>query len=141
MSRIRIGVALFATSLLLAAVAAPWLAVHGMGVISWVVQGFFHAVCHQQPERSFLFQGQPWGVCARCAGIYAGLSAGLFLQEEVRCARGLLVTVLVLNAADVAAEMAGFHGNLPGVRFMLGLSLGAAVSLMLDRRNRFSYVR
>ncbi len=36
-------------------------------------------VCHQRLERSFALAGQPWPVCARCAGIYLGAAAAALL--------------------------------------------------------------
>jgi len=34
---------------------------------------FGSAVCHQMAERSFIFDGTPLPVCARCTGIYSGI--------------------------------------------------------------------
>lgn len=44
----------------------PWAVVYVIG----------HLVCHQRPERSFMWADAPWPVCARCAGIYAGAALG-----------------------------------------------------------------
>jgi len=38
---------------------------------------FFSSVCHQRPERCFLFLGEPLAVCARCLGLYLGFFFGL----------------------------------------------------------------
>ena len=64
--------------------AAPWLMTgrHPMSAII-IYQGF-SAVCHQQLERSYLFNGFPLAVCSRCTGIYFGFLAGLLLLPLVR---------------------------------------------------------
>jgi uncharacterized membrane protein len=134
MRGIRFTLALVAAGLLLAAWAAPWLAVKGFGAASLVVRDFFHAVCHQRPERSFWFLGQPWAVCIRCSGIYAGLGLGVLLSVEQAVAKKIFFVFVILNVVDVAAEMMGFHGNLPWSRLMLGLGLGAAASTLLLSR-------
>lgn len=131
MRSIRLIVAITAAALLLAAVAAPWLAVHGMTIASLVVQSFFRAVCHQRPERSFLFDGHPWAACVRCSGVYAGLFLGALLRIEKAAAKKTLLAFLFLNIIDVAAEIAGFHGSLPWLRLALGTGLGAAASALL----------
>ncbi len=38
-----------------------------------------YAICHQIPERSLLFNGEPLPLCARCTGIYLGVMVGLSL--------------------------------------------------------------
>ena len=49
------------------------------------------ALCHQQLARSFHSHGQPWPVCARCTGLYAGAAAGAWCAccgRAGRAARG-----------------------------------------------------
>lgn len=134
MRNARFVLAVVAAGLLLAAWATPWLAANGMDVVSLVVRDFFRAVCHQSPERSFRFSGQPWAVCARCSGIYAGLGLGALMRVEGTIARKILLAFSILNAADVAVEIMGFHGNLPWLRLALGAGLGIAASALLSSR-------
>lgn len=47
-----------------------------LAIIARVV---FSGLCHQIPERSFAHDGHLLAVCARCAGIYAGLALGPLL--------------------------------------------------------------
>lgn len=35
--------------------------------------------CHQQPDRSFSIHKMQFPVCARCAGVWFGYTAGLFI--------------------------------------------------------------
>lgn len=65
--------------------SAPFLLYLGhTDLASWNYQ-FFSPICHQVPSRSFAAWGHPLGVCARCAGIYAGFLAGiLFLSLTLK---------------------------------------------------------
>lgn len=136
MRSVRFIVGLTAAGLLLAAWAAPWMATHGMSVAALVVQSFFHAVCHQKPERSFWFDGHPWAVCVRCSGIYAGLMVGAFLRISTVFAKKVFLVILFLNVADIAMEMMRVHGNSSEFRFVFGLGLGVAVSALLVGRDQ-----
>jgi len=41
-------------------------------VASVFIYQLFSSVCHQRPERSYFWLGQPLSVCSRCLGFYAG---------------------------------------------------------------------
>lgn len=108
------------------AVTVSYLWTHGFPAIALVVQRGFALVCHQHAERSFFALGGAVAVCARCLGIYLGAALGLLLRMPRRVARRLLMFAVLLNLVDTATEVSGLHGNWLGVRFMLGLLLGAA---------------
>jgi hypothetical protein len=72
----------------------------------------FSAVCHQLPERSFLWLGGPMPVCARCLGLYAGL-----LAVAVRPIRVPAAAVWVLAALNGLDWLSGIAPN--GPRFVL----------------------
>ncbi len=93
--------------LFLAAPAAPYFAAHGQPWAAVLLYAAFAPFCHQLPGRSFAWLGHPWAVCHRCAGIYAGLAAGVLLP------RALL-------------------GRLLAVRARRAWALGAAVPLLFD---------
>jgi uncharacterized membrane protein len=93
-----------------------------------------HLVCHQRPERSFASCGYSWPVCGRCAGLYVGAAAGVFLFAFWRNDRVAATTTawrrrLVLAVLPTAALWLGeFALRLdPGtlVRFLGALSAGA----------------
>lgn len=134
MKGLRLLLVSVAACLLLAAWVTPCLATHGMALTSAVLQSFFHAVCHQRPERSFWLYGQPWAVCTRCLGVYTGLLAGALLPIDSAIAKKIFLSVLLLNVVDVLAERAGFHGSMPWLRLALGAGLGAAASALLVSR-------
>jgi len=127
------------------AVVAPLLATSPL--VSFGIRRFFSIVCHQDPTRSFWIAGAPVAVCVRCLGIYLGAAMGStgILGERISRARWvqIFLATAALNAADVAAEFAGLHGNLPAMRFALGLVIGfAAGALVLSSISepRFSFV-
>ncbi len=126
--------------LALAPLAAPLLAA-GHPVSALLIRSFFSRLCHQDPSRSFLLEGSPVAVCVRCLGIYWGIAVGgvLRLGKVPR----LLGIAMLLNGVDVGTGMLHWHGNLPLVRFLLGLLLGmgAGAVLFLPRGRSGSVVR
>jgi uncharacterized membrane protein len=101
-------------------------------------------MCHQQPARSFQIAGRPMPVCARCAGLYAGVLAGLVAAMAWWPSRGgrspdrvrrALVSALgvaaVPMALTVAAEWAGFGMPAHAVRAGLAVPLGAGMGLLV----------
>ncbi|MCB9625451.1 MAG: DUF2085 domain-containing protein [Sandaracinus sp.] len=50
---------------------------HDVG--SLAIRTVFSRACHQNPERSFAWAGEPFCICHRCFGIYAGLAVGALL--------------------------------------------------------------
>lgn len=93
-------------------------------------------VCHQRPDRSYLIDGQPMPVCARCTGLYAGVPLGLLAawgwpgrrrpRPGSGTRAGLLIAALP-TLATLAVEWAtGWSSAL--TRTGAGLILGAAVA-------------
>jgi uncharacterized membrane protein len=126
-----------ATALALAALATPWIALRAP-TVAMAARAFFAPLCRQNPARSFSLDGSPMAVCIRCMGVYTGLASGAWItlgaSQRLSRARIIFVTVLVLNLCDVGAELLHLHGNLPILRFFLGLTLGFASALLLGAR-------
>jgi uncharacterized membrane protein len=115
-------------ALALAPLAAPLLAAsHPLAAL--LIRDVFSRLCHQDPSRSFMLEGSPVAVCVRCLGIYwgAALAGILCLQKAPR----LLGLATLLNGLDVVTGLLHWHGNLPLVRFLLGLLLGIGVGAVL----------
>ncbi len=95
----------------------------------------FSGLCHQIPERSPHLGGAPWAVCHRCAGIYAGLTAGAALYPLLRrwplAARPLLLAALGLAAADWLLGAAGLWANTPASRVLTGFLFGAVAGALV----------
>ncbi len=92
----------------------------------------FAIVCHQRPERSFWILGAEMAVCARCLGIYLGAAVGLLFRTSRRIALRLLIAAAAVNLLDAMTELAGLHGNWLAIRFVFGLLLGAAATLLIS---------
>jgi uncharacterized membrane protein len=126
--RLRFPLAIVALALTLAPLAAPLLAAsHPFAAL--LIRDFFSRLCHQDPRRSFVVAGSAVAVCVRCLGIYWGAALGMMVR--LRRARWLLIGAVVLNLVDVVTGALLWHGNLPLVRFFLGLMLGAGVGSVL----------
>jgi uncharacterized membrane protein len=99
---------------------------------------FFSGVCHQIPERSFHFWGEPLAVCSRCSGVYAGFLIGALLLPVVR--RGLkgefppawiLGAALLPAMADFGLAHLGVYDSGNVLRAATGLIPGATASLFI----------
>jgi len=119
-------------ALLGSVLAVPYFLTHDFGSAGVALQRGFALVCHQRAERSFWIFGAPVAVCARCVGIYIGAAIGLLVRTSRSIALRLLIAATVINGLDAVAELVGLHGNWMGVRFALGLVLGAAGALLIS---------
>jgi uncharacterized membrane protein len=128
--RARLFIGMVPAGLALLALVAPFLwREHALA--AWAVTQFFSVVCHQDPGRSFWLAGAPVAVCARCLGIYLGAAAGAWLRMPHARTLRLVLVVAGLNAIDVLAEIAGFHGSWTAARFVLGGALGVAIGALV----------
>lgn len=136
---------LFASAL--AAASVVWIAVLVVAAAGGdtaggaAVRTFASFVCHQLPDRSFMWNGVPWPVCARCLGLYAaaplGALAALFARGSRTFDARLNIRVLGMAAAPTLLTwVAEFIAGLPmtnAARFGAALPLGAAVAWLLVR--------
>jgi uncharacterized membrane protein len=113
---------------------APELAARGRAGAARLLYAVFAPVCHQIPDRCFIFHGHPLAVCGRCLGVYAGFAVGLALFPLVRGfsrlalppARLFLLAVFPL-ALDGLAGLLGLWASPIGVRFATGLAWGSVL--------------
>jgi uncharacterized membrane protein len=103
-----------------------------MAWLDHVLQFFGYAVCHCLPSRTLTVGGEYLPVCARCAGIYAGIAATyLFLLTR----RGFkvnalppfgvalgVVALLLPMAVDGISSYVGLRETTNAIRFATGLS-------------------
>ena len=129
--KVRSTIALAATAISTLALTAPWLTAHSYVALALLLRTFFSPVCHQDTMRSFWFWGAPAAVCARCLGIYLGAAVGAIAKIERRLAMWAFAIMLLVNCADAVSEFVGWHGNLPQVRFLLGITLGVSISALV----------
>lgn len=113
--------------------AAPIAKAHGLLAISSPLYYFFSFLCHQFPERSFHIDGEPFAVCSRCFGVYAGLLAGFVsypLWRSVDNVEPLPRVWLFLSIIPISVDWAltffGIWENTHLSRFVTGGILGFA---------------
>jgi uncharacterized membrane protein len=108
-----------------------------------VVYGLGSFICHQIPERSFHLEGFQLPVCARCLGIYIGVSGGVayawlrpirggaILPLPSRAFRWLAVVAAAPTVLTVALETAGAWYPSNNTRALAGFPLGILVGLVV----------
>jgi hypothetical protein len=88
--------------------------------LTWIYR-FFAIVCHQEPERSWELLGKSLPVCIRCASIYFGFAASLWLgiRANVRWLRIavclMLGEFLLAHVLIDAAMLRSLSGILVGL--------------------------
>jgi uncharacterized membrane protein len=127
---LKVKVFLGILALALTPLAAPLLA-RSHPLFALLIRSFFSGLCHQDPARSFMLEGSPAAVCVRCLGIYCGAALAPLLRAVQAPARRILATALLLNLLDVATANLHWHGNLPLMRFLLGVLLGVGAGTVL----------
>ncbi|HEX8502552.1 MAG TPA: DUF2085 domain-containing protein [Pyrinomonadaceae bacterium] len=116
-------------------VAAPLLKAGGWPAAADAVYKGFGLVCHQMGARAFRVAGEPFAVCARCFGLYAGALAGVAAYPLSRPllrrdfpARAWLFAAAVPTTVDFALGFFGVWENTHASRFLTALPLGVAVA-------------
>jgi uncharacterized membrane protein len=108
-------------------------------------------LCHQIPERSFYRGVNQLPVCARCLGVYAGITAGALgwcvvgwgtRRVQRLAVRPVLVFSAVPTLLTVVLESLGLWGGSNSVRAasgaMLGLGLASVAASVAPRRRAAS---
>jgi uncharacterized membrane protein len=118
-----------------AIVMAPVSRAEGFTGFSAALYSFFGFICHQLPARSFFIDGEPFGVCSRCFGVYFGLFLGVAVYPLWRAVdeieplpRFWLFLSLVPMAIDWSLTFFGIWENTHLSRHITGLILGFACS-------------
>jgi uncharacterized membrane protein len=114
-------------------VAAPIAKANGLIVISSPLYHFFSFICHQISERSFHIEGEQFGVCSRCFGVYFGMLLGFAIYPLWRniieiepLPRVWLFLSLIPITIDWSLTIFGIWENTHLSRFITGLILGVA---------------
>jgi len=122
--------ALFAACTFLAPLAAS-LDLPGAGPL----YALYSPLCHQNPARSLTVASAPQAVCARCCGLYLGVSAALIVATlfagRLRPRRWWLVAAALPVLADVALNLAGAPALANVPRLIVALPAGWVAGLFL----------
>ncbi len=108
-----------------------------MAWLDHVLQFFGYAVCHCLPSRTLTVDGCYLPVCSRCTGIYLGIAAtyvfligrrGFKVNALPSLGASLAVAAMLLPmAVDGISSYAGLRATTNAVRFLTGLTAGAAL--------------
>lgn len=122
----------------LAIIAAPLAKVNGFIALSSPLYHFFSFICHQISERSFHVEGEQFGVCARCFGVYSGLLLGFAIYPLWRniaeiepLPRFWLFLSLIPITIDWSLTIFGIWENTHLSRLITGLILGVACATFI----------
>lgn len=114
-------------------VAPAILGMMGLHHIGSPLFEFFSYTCHQIPDRSFHFDGNQFGVCSRCFGVYFGLLAGVLgypvwrkIDDIEPLPRIGLFASMVPIGIDWSLTIFGIWENTHLTRFVTGAILGTA---------------
>jgi len=125
----------FWTALIL---AAPITKANGLTAISTPLYHFFSFLCHQLPDRSFHIEGEQFGVCSRCFGVYFGLLFGFIIYplwrkiDEIEpLPRVWLFLSLIPIGVDWSLTIFGIWENTFTSRFVTGMILGVACATFI----------
>jgi uncharacterized membrane protein len=100
------------------------------------VYSFFAVICHQDASRSWHILGEPLPVCIRCASIYFGFLASLWVGLSARIQWLRVATILVIfefTVAHLFADLA-LARSVSGIFF--GLAAAPFVRLGIEELNR-----
>jgi uncharacterized membrane protein len=122
----------------LAILAAPVAKASGLTGLSSPLYHFFSYICHQIPARSFHVEGEPFGVCSRCFGVYFGLFLGFAIYplwrriDEIEpLPRFWLFLSLIPIGIDWSLTIFGIWENTHLSRLVTGLILGVACATFI----------
>jgi len=111
---------------------------NGYTGISSPLYSFFSLMCHQMPDRSYHIDGEKFGVCSRCFGVYFGLLLGFLIyplwrriDETEPISRVWLFAALVPIGIDWSLGVFGIWANTFTSRTITGLILGIACATFL----------
>jgi len=90
-------------------------------------------MCHQHANRSFFIGGNQMPFCARCVGIFLGLTIGMIigLFFEVRVGIGLYLLALIPMVLDGGLQLVSSYESTNFIRLLTGLLVGTFTSLVL----------
>jgi uncharacterized membrane protein len=119
-------------------VGAPVLKANGFAAAANYIYTPFSYFCHQIGERSFHLADEPFAVCARCFGVYAGLAAGILafpLARSIHATaappRIVLLLAPVPTVVDAALGFFEIWANTHFSRFFTGAILGAVCAFFV----------
>jgi uncharacterized membrane protein len=105
-----------------------------------MLRSVLSAICHQQPDRSFIWLWDPPLLCARCTGLYLSIICGALAIFIFRVkARplfllfGLFFSIILLGLEKASGLFEGTSIIYNWVRFTTGFVIGSFLSFGIFR--------
>ena len=139
---VRIVISALALSLVALAFLAPTIQTFVGYPAGESIYAILANICHQFPTRSLWLFSRPAGLCARCVGVYAGLSIGGLLALATKSRqRGLLISfgLMVICSVEWYAELATLFVGSNMIRFLVGASAGLGIWFLVWSLIRSNY--
>jgi len=99
-------------------------------LISQDIYSFLHNICHQLPTRCFWIMDRPFGLCARCFGLYSSLtviSLYLIFKRTQLMHWRYSIYLIAPFIIEPIMEMLGVWKGTLWVRFLTGLLSGVGL--------------
>ncbi len=98
----------------------------------------FRGVCHQMPDRSFMFNDVQMAVNSRCFGVFLGLLSGwilipaaIYLIKQKTWVLWFLFLAVIVQIIDYSGNLLQLWENTNSSRAVLGWLFGLAAALTL----------
>jgi uncharacterized membrane protein len=112
---------------------APLAKANGLVSVSSPIYSFFGFLCHQLDGRSFHVEGEKFGVCSRCFGVYSGIVIAFVAYPFWRRIENIdplpkfwLFAACIPAAVDWSLTIFGIWENTYASRVITGVLLGFA---------------
>ena len=97
-------------------------------------------ICHQRPDRCFIINGKPMPLCARCIGVYSGLTVGLVIpiiipiiySIDVNILFFILIISLTPLALDGVTQLIKIRESNNYLRFFTGFLAGMFLGIVFN---------
>ncbi len=125
--------ALYSAFFWLSALAVPFLSYFGGYDLSAKLSYILSNACHQNPERSFWLLGYPVSLCARCLGVYIGVTFTCFfaLTDKININFKLFTILAFICITDISLNL--FHINTGNItRLCIGLIIGFLITITVN---------
>ena len=89
-------------------------------------------ICHQIPERSFIWAGVQLPLCARCSGIWSAFAGAMLICPLVRASVPLSISCFAFAGAlclNTISFISFFDTNF--IRLFLGICIGGSAGVMI----------
>lgn len=95
---------------------------------------FYSPICHQNPEKSFMFNNLQFLVCSRCFGIYIGAfisSILIILCSKIKIKLQLVFFSIIPMIADIILYRTEIYSYNKIISLLTGFSFGAILFLFI----------